>query len=1102
MKKIHIILFIIFASFQLFSQREMERLNRGLIAFNKGGSVYLNWRLFALEDYTVGFNVYRSANGGDFTKINSSEITATTDYTDNTANINQDNSYYVVPVINGAEQNPSEICTFKANTPDRQYFPIALESINGKNFSDYNIVHVYPGDVDGDGDYDYIVKRNPVDARYNYIILDCYDNTGAFKWRINLGPNVETYINTMTAPVLVADFNSDGKAEILAKTGEATIFGDGITIGDTNGDGKTDYNTHAGSGTMANIFEGPEFISLIDGETGAEIDRNNFIHRGATIDWGDDYGARVNFIMSSVGYFDGVHPGAVFSRGEGKHMVVEAWNVQNNKLVKIWNYSSIGKRYSVGGWTDFHQIQCIDVDGDGKDEVSWGACMLNSDGSFRYTTELVHGDRFQITDIDPNRPGLEVFAIQQKHPNLIGSALYDAATGSMIKKWYLNATADVGRGDVADLDPNSPGMEMFDTGTPTIHSANGGDLNATAPFPAVSVWWDGDLLRENFVAIGSDFNPAINKWNYNTNQEDRHFTLYNDDGSWVLACPYAGRIALIADVLGDWREELFLETKDRTTLRVYSSYASASARVYTLMQNPAYRTAVTSKGYLCTKYTDFFLGANMATPPTPDITLVGGEPDCAGAIGGSATLDECNRCTGGTTGIYACADLDEGYYTITAKASNLNVSSTNGLTQQIAESLNMTQIWKLEKSGMYYKIFSVSEKSYITYNTPSDGADIGFDGGNNNEFSLEKTPEGNIMIIAEPDSNFVLDVPACEATAGLEINFWSRLNNNCQSFIFETAATKFDCAGVWEGKAYFDACGTCVGGTTEAKPCIAIELEDACSFDGVLETEHVGYSGDGYVNINNEKDASLSLYLYAETERSETIELYYANASSSNRPLQVLLNDTEVYNSIEFTPSEFWTDWHSISLSFEMRQGLNIITLVSLTDEGAANFDKVIVSDNITTGICTSQTIELTKGWNLISIAVEGLAMNIASLFPNASEVKTFESFYSNKIPEQFNTLKTIEIGKAYFVYNTIDEQITIEGIALETAINTDSFKLGWNLTGYPYIESKSIDDVFGDNLQSLETIKNFDSFWIQGGKNNSLETLETGKGYAVLKIK
>ncbi len=631
MIKKHILLFFLLAlAVQSYSQRQVERLNRGVVATRNGNaSAYVGWRLLALEDWSVGFNVYKSVGGETAVLCNASPITSSTNFVDRNVDYSKENVYTIKTVSNGIESEVGESYTLAAETPNRAFIPITLKPYNDGTV--YDVVHVYVGDVDGDGDFDYIVKRVPQDAANYSIKLDAYSNEGNFLWTVDLGMNQETYINTMTAPVLVADFNGDGKAEVISRTYEGTRFGDGTTIGDTNGDGRTDYNSHAGSGTAANVMSGPEFISLIEGATGKELDRNYFISRDLyTQDkngWGDNYGARVNFIMSSVGSFDGVKPGALFSRGHGACMVVEAWDVVDGKLHKLWNWASKGKSFAVGGWTDFHQIQCIDVDGDGKDETSWGACMMNPNGTVRYTTKYCHGDRLVITDIDPNRPGLEAFIVQQNNPELIGSALYDAATGQTIKDWKISSTSDVGRGDVADIDPNSPGMEMFDTGSDYVHAANGTEVSdKNGMFPAVSVWWDGDLLREKFYgANGTATNPILNKWDYVNKKENRLWSMYNDWGNYSVIAPYAGRAAMIADVFGDWREEIFLETSDHTTLRIYTANEETNHRIYTLMQNPAYRNNATSKGYLCSKYTDYFIGEGMKTPPVPNIVEVGTE---------------------------------------------------------------------------------------------------------------------------------------------------------------------------------------------------------------------------------------------------------------------------------------------------------------------------------------------------------------------------------------------------------------------------------------------------------------------------------------------
>jgi rhamnogalacturonan endolyase len=712
-----------------FAQRQMENLNRGLVAFNRSSSVYLSWRLLATDPSGIGFNVYCSTDGGTAVKLNSSVITATTDYTHTGATVTSKLAYYVKPVLNGVELAASETYTLAANSSVRQYIPITLQSISDGT---YRVEHVYVGDLDGDGDYDYVVKRFLVSSTLTGTIkLEAYTNEGTFMWRVDLGPNVETTNSSMTSPVLVYDFNGDGKAEVLAKTGESTTFGDGTKIGDTNGDGVTDYNSYVYS-DYAHILSGPEFISMMNGATGAEMSRANFIPRGSVSYWGDSYGARMNFIMAGVAYLDGVHPSAVFSRGPGDVMKVEAWNFTTGSLVKKWHWQAKGKTFTSGtSWVDFHQIKCVDVDGDGCDEISWGSGMLNNDSTVLYTTALVHGDRFQIGDFNPNRSGLEAYAIQQNNSTLLGAALYDAATGTILKQWYTSAVTDIGRGDVADIDPNTVGMELFSLASTSLQSCTGTDIATARQYPDISIWWDGDLCRESFVGIGSSgYNPAINKWNTTSLASDRMFTIYNDGGSYVVTCPYAGRAPFIGDILGDWREEVILETSDHSQLRVYSTVLSASNRVYALMQNPAYRIDVCTKGYLCSKYPDYYLGTGMSTPSTPNIYYVAKTPTTGSTYSiinknSSKSVDVTAKSTsdgasiiqytysGGTNQQWIVTDLGKGYYKLVAthssKCIGIASSSTTSLayaTQQTYTGVTSQQFYLADLGSNYYQIIN------------------------------------------------------------------------------------------------------------------------------------------------------------------------------------------------------------------------------------------------------------------------------------------------------------------------------------------------------------------------------------------------------------
>ncbi len=645
-KTILVVIFLIPAVSFVSAQRKVEKLGRGLVVINKGGGqVFVSWRLLAEDPSDVAFNLYIKSNGGAETKVNSTPLLNATSYLNTGVNTTVSNEWYVKPVIGGVEQAQSGSFTLAANAPAQSYFTIALEPL-----TDYEVNHVYVGDLDGNGEYDFIVKRIPIEDSNN-VMLEAYMQDGTFIWRVDLGPNVEQGPSSHNPFVLVHDFDCDGKAEVLARTGEGTVFADDDTIGDINADGISDYRTlpAISLGYMVLGDNCPELLSMIDGMTGAELARTDNIDRGQKSNWdklwGDSYGHRMNMNHVGVAYLDGIHPSIVNSRGEGHVMDIEALDFKNNTFTSRWTWSArtntslpAGKTWrqfhddwiangahssgipSGYNWSDFHNLRVLDLDGDGKDEINWGVCAMDDDGTPLYfgDSDVGHGDRFVIADLDPEREGLECYAIQQSGTTL--AVLYDAANGDRIRTWSTTSPIDVGRGDAADIDPRYKGMELWSYAHAGVLSSKGEQISEGFPHPALSIWWDGDLLRESLDAVGKEgYNPVINKWNYNTSSNDRYFTMYNEGGAYSTHVPWAGRVPLYADIMGDWREEVVCTNSDFTELRIFTSTVPTNHRIYCLMQNPEYRMCINLKAYLPSTETDYFLGAGMAAPPTPPV---------------------------------------------------------------------------------------------------------------------------------------------------------------------------------------------------------------------------------------------------------------------------------------------------------------------------------------------------------------------------------------------------------------------------------------------------------------------------------------------------
>jgi rhamnogalacturonan endolyase len=374
---------------------------------------------------------------------------------------------------------------------------------------------------------------------------------------------------------------------------------------------------------------------VLQGRTGKELARDAFIARGAVTDWGDDYGHRMNFIFATVASLDGVLPSFVLSRGNGelsnpRALTATAWDFRGGKLSQRWTWKAkdhAGELPPGHGLNEFHAIRAMDVDGDAKDDVSWGGFTLSSTGQLLFSTVLSHGDRFVIADIDPDRPGLEQYAVQQNDATLLGAALTDARTGELLRSWRVQTKQDVGRGEAAAVTPGLRGLQMWNSNLEGVWSVSGAEVSTARPWPSLSIWWDGDLLRESLDGIGSQgYNPAIQKWNATSGALDRLFTLYNDGGSYAVVSPYGGRAPLHgADVLGDWREEVIYEAADHSEIRVYTTTSPTTYRMPTLMHDPVYRNCVNVKGYLQSTQVGFYLGEGMALPVAqPSITVMSG----------------------------------------------------------------------------------------------------------------------------------------------------------------------------------------------------------------------------------------------------------------------------------------------------------------------------------------------------------------------------------------------------------------------------------------------------------------------------------------------
>jgi len=596
---------------QNFAQRKMENLDRAVVAVRTSSSqVYIGWKMLGTDPDNIAFNVYRGN-----TKINATPITATTNIVDN-ATTNE--TYTVKPVIGNVEFSAS----LPATVWSKQFLEIPLQQPPGGT-SPGNSAYTYDandasvGDVDGDGVYEIILKWEPTNAKDNSqggytgnVIFDCYKMDGTRLWRIDLGRNIRA--GAHYTQFLVYDFDSDGKAELVCKTSDGTVDGLGVTIGNP----LADYRNSSGY-----VLTGSEYLTVFDGLTGAAVHTTSYIPvRGTVSNWGDNYGNRVDRFTATVAYCDGINPSIVMGRGYYTRMVRAAWDYKNKQLVHRWtfdsNTSGNGAHYGQGN----HQLMGADLNFDGIDEITSGSSAINGNGTRLFANGLGHGDAMHISDINPDRPGLEVWQCleDQSSYGTNGLVLRDAVTGTVL--WGVPTTGDIGRALSADIDPRYKGYECWGSAG-NLYTATGVQIATTKPTFNHAVWWDADLQRE--LLDGT----KLEKWNPSTNSLNRLITLYQsqwgsaDDNNGTKANP-----CLTADLFGDWREEILLRSFDNQKLLLYTTTIPSTNRIYTLMHDPNYRLAVSwqNVAYNQPPHTGFYLGEGMSTPPKPNITLVNG----------------------------------------------------------------------------------------------------------------------------------------------------------------------------------------------------------------------------------------------------------------------------------------------------------------------------------------------------------------------------------------------------------------------------------------------------------------------------------------------
>lgn len=598
-------------------KRQMEYLDRGLVAVKTDNGVFLSWRFSGEDNPATQFNIYR-----DNTQINKAPITGATNFTDKDGT---ENSHYTVKAMaNGALVNSSA-----AVTPWPAFYKtIQMNRPEGGTTPDSRTYVYFPGDcsvgdLDGDGEYEIVVKWDPSNAHDNShtgytgnVYLDAYKLHGKQLWRIDLGRNIRA--GAHYTQFLVYDFDADGCAEIVCKTAPGTVDGTGSNVILNNDDPQADYRektSNPADGIRPGyIISGPEYLTVFSGEKGKNLATMPFeVERGSASIWGDSYGNRCDRYLSCVAYLDGVHPSIVMGRGYYTRLTLSAWDFREGKLSKRWIYDSGTTRGKEAYGQGNHNLSVADVDRDGKDEIIYGASAFDDNGKFLYSTGLGHGDAMHLSDLDPDHPGLEVWEVHEGHEAAYGYELHDALTGKIL--WGKFTGSDNGRGLAADIDAKHRGYEMWSISENGVFNCKGVKISENRPSMNFRIYWDGDLQDE--LLDGT----KLDKW---TGDGTIRLVNFRDYGARSINGTKSNP-NISADILGDWREEVILTNNtDPSQLMIFTTTTPTNYRIYTLMHDPVYRLGIAwqNTSYNQPPHLGFYLTEGTGKLPQPNIFTV------------------------------------------------------------------------------------------------------------------------------------------------------------------------------------------------------------------------------------------------------------------------------------------------------------------------------------------------------------------------------------------------------------------------------------------------------------------------------------------------
>ena len=886
---------------------QMEALDRGLVVANVGKSgMLVSWRLLGTEKSDTEFNLYR-----DGTKIATIGKTEGTNYLDKDGKITSKYTVSaVVDSVEGAQQAVSFVfdssVTFGGQTFPYKVLqldrPPALKITKGDTICRYFPHDMSTGDLDGDGEYELVVKWDPHNYKDNSVdgartftgpvFIDAYKLNGTKLWRVSLGRNIRA--GEHYTQYQVFDYDGDGKAEMIVKTADGTIDGLGNVIGDSSKDFRNDSGT---------VLTGPEYLTVFRGSDGAAITTIDYVpprtireygpYDSLGLNWGDKYGNRSERYLAATAYLDGVHPSAIFARGYYTAAYVVAYDFDGKELKQRWFHKSEtpGKGLFRQG---NHNIFTGDIDGDGFDEIVYGAAALNHDGTVRYSTGLGHGDAGHLGDLDPDHPGLEYFGVHEYLDEAEYMEELRGADGTILMG-VKKVKKDNGRGMAADVDSANRGYEFWSSQVKVMQTAKGDTLEVDTNFSVevtknvmgedfsfeytfpinFRVYFDGDLQDELLDG------PILSKFD---NKDRKIKLLFNGSETLGLAGGHRDYPLLLADLLGDWREEIIMRSmRDSSKVYILSTPVTTPYRVYTLMHDQVYREAIAwqNTGYNQPPHLGYYLPDMVKKLKKPNVYTVG-----------------------------------DNEYVESPDAFIVNTGS--GSEKQTV---------KLGKS--------IDEIDYAFYFC--DGADvIGLPTGvvakfdftaNSVKISGKPTEVGTFKFIVKTVGGRTKEA---SVKGEIVVKDTAKVIPKDSSKVDTSKTTPKDSSKTDSDKK--DSSKVVASGSS------IVDAANPSEGNGSTGNKNKGFVGEGYFDFKDSKSSSATWQVKSASKSATTMSVRFANGDSASRNMTLLVNGEKI-GTVKMGPTGGWSTWNTYDIDIKLKKGKNTITLKSTTKSGGANVD-------------------------------------------------------------------------------------------------------------------------------------------------------------------